>query len=443
MLLLQSCGYKIPLIILSVLLLFGIVQQPEQVLADNTPYGKDIRFEFFINDRLHFFNDFFNPGEKKFNLDRNYHILYVNSSIDAVLAPNLRGVLQIESELLTNLNTHNSRNDFEFEQAFLQVVLPEHDWISISAGRHSLNTINGLLYYDDAPSIKLQADMERGLEWPLKFTITGAEIDHDNPYVHTDLKYNFSFLESVTFHFGWYRDTHNGIARIFNYLEGSKIYRSRSNTQWYGISLRKFLGNAFLRATFVCERGSLSLRKKKEGTRRMRLRGYLLDLNLDYNITSSISTSLFFFLASGDNKPLTDTFRSFVSIHPYVDKTNIFFNGGIDGQYSSDNVGLNGIQVPGVMCPGAAIDWRAGEKTWLKFVFAYMFTHRVKHGIGHVYGWETNFTGFYNLTDSLQLFMEYNLFNPGKLFNKTTRHREHLSTEILIGINYFFSSQYF
>jgi len=57
------------------------------------------------------------------------------------------------------------------------------------------------------------------------------------------------------------------------------------------------MGNAFLKATFIYERGALNLREKKKGTRRMRLRGYLLDFNLDYNVADSLSASLFFYLA--------------------------------------------------------------------------------------------------------------------------------------------------
>ncbi len=402
--------------------------------------GDDIDFELFVNDRFQFFNDFFNTGENKFDLDRNLHILYVKPYLNVLLAPYVRGVLELESELIVDLDRRDIDDDFDVRNAYIQTVLPGWEWITFSAGQQSFSTVNGLIYYDEAPAFRMQADVERGFEWPVKFQLIAAEIENDSPYIHADLKYNFSFLESVTFYFGWFRDTKSGVARIFNYLEGAKLYKSRGTVQWYGLSLKKFFGNAFLRATFIYERGNFSLRKKRTGTSRMQMRGYLLDLNLDYNFTDNFSASLFLYVSSGDDKPKKGTFRSFLSIDPYVDKTNIFFNGGIDGQYSSDNVGLNGIQVPGVITPGLTFDWRAGQNTFLKFIFAYLLTHTGTGGNGHVYGWEADFMGFYNLSDNLQLFVEYNLFDPGDYFKNLTSRRDHVSTEIMVGLNFFFNN---
>jgi hypothetical protein len=420
--------------------LFGFTLATQTVWGAGLLSGEDIDFELFVNDRFHFFNEYFDSGRKKFNQDRNLHIFYINSSITSLLGPHIQGVLEVEAELIYDLDSDDFDDDLEVRNAYIQALIPGWNWMTFSAGRHAISTMGGLIYDDEAPALRLQADLERGFEWPFKFKAFVAEVENDSPYIHAELKYNFSFLESVTFSYGWFRDTNDGVARIFNYLEEERIYRSRGRMQWFGFSVRKFLGDALLRAAFIYEKGSVRLRQKKTGSTTMQMRGYLIDVNCDYSFSDSFSMSLFFYLSSGDNRPEKGTLRSFISIDPYVDKTNIFFNGGIDSQFSSDNVGLNGIQLPGVMTPGLAMDCRIGKNAWIKTVFAYLFTHKGTGGEGHIYGWEADFMGYYNLSDNLQLFAELNVFDPGDYFKKITSHRDHISTEIIIGLNYLFSN---
>ena len=249
----------------------------------------------------------------------------------------------------------------------------------------------------------------------------------------------YSFLESITVFYGWFRDTQDGIARIFNYFEDERIYSSRGTLHWFGFSLRTFVGTMLLRTTGIYEWGSVHLRHKELGRNSMEMRGYLVDFNCDYNFTKNFSGTLFLYLSSGDSRPLNGTLRSFVSIDPYIDKTNIFFNGGIDSQFSSDNVGLNGIQLPGVIAPGFSCTYRWGNKALVKFIGAYLLTHKGTGGQGHTYGWEADLTAYYDIRDNLQTFMEFNLLKPGDYFRKLTDHREHVSTEVIIGISYYFS----
>ena len=73
--------------------------------------------------------------------------------------------------------------------------------------------------------------MERGFTWPLKLQMLVAEVENDSPYIHAELKYNFAFFESVTFFYGWFRDTNDGIARIFNYLDKASFNSEHSTLE--------------------------------------------------------------------------------------------------------------------------------------------------------------------------------------------------------------------
>ena len=241
--------------------------------------GDYINFNLFINDRIHCFNDFLDSGKKKFSQDRNLHIFYANASLTALLGPHIQGVLELDSEFIYNLEKDNSDDDLDVRNAYIQTILPGLNWIAFSIGRQAISTINGFIYDNEAPAFRLQADMERGFTWPLKFQMLVAEVENDSPYIHAEFKYNFAFFESVTFFYGWFRDTNDGIARIFNYLEEERLYKSRGKIQWIGFSARKFWGNAFLRTSFIYERGSVSLRHQETGRHTMQMRGYLFDMN--------------------------------------------------------------------------------------------------------------------------------------------------------------------
>ncbi|MFC1591601.1 hypothetical protein ACFL43_03655 [Thermodesulfobacteriota bacterium] len=403
------------------------------------PSDEAIEFELYINDRFHTLHDFFNSGSRKFNQDRDLHILYVNPYVAAPLGSYAYGVLELEAEFLFDFHNHAGDDTIEVRNAYIQALAPGCDWIALTAGRQAISTLDGLLYDDNSLAISLHADMERGLDLPLKLRALFTEVEHDSPYFHAELKYNFDFLESVTLSYSWFRDTNDGIARIFDYLEQERRYGSRGKLHWLGLSVRKFLGDALLRTTCIFGRGTVHLRQPGQGTRTMRVRSYLIDINLDYSLTERLSLSAFFFLSSGDKQPGQGTLRSFVSIDPYVDKTNIFFNGGIDGQFSSDNVGLNGIQLPGVMAPGLVIDYRDGNRFSIKCILAYLLTHKGTGGQGHRYGWEADLMGYYNLRENIQLFAELNVFEPGDYFRRLTDHRDHISTEFICGVTYYFS----
>lgn len=410
------------------------------MFSEDSPYFKTVDFTLFVNDRFHLLDHFYDSGKKTFDWEKNLHVLYLNPSLTAPLGSGVLAVLEAEGQFTYDFDRHDFDDDVDLRNAYIQTLLPGVKWMSVSVGQQALRTMDGLIYDDESPTFRMKADLERGFSWPLKLDALITEVKHTNPYVHADLKYCFSLLESISLSYGWFRDTDDGVARIFNSLEEERVYTSRSRMQWYGFSAQKFIGNALVKTTFIYERGGVHLRTKSMGSHSMDMRGYLADVTCEYSLTDRLSTTLFLLFASGDKNPTGGAFRSFVAIDPYVDKTNIFFNGGIDSQFSSDNVGLNGVQTSGVMTPGLSLDYRMHENIYFKSVFAYLFTHHGIRGEGRVYGWEADFTSYYNLKKNIQLFTEINIFDPGNYFKRITSYNDHVATEILIGINYFFNN---
>jgi hypothetical protein len=101
-------------------------------------------------------------------------------------------------------------------------------------------------------------------------------------------------------------------------------------------------------------------------------------------------------------------------------------------------VGVNGVQLNGVMAPGFTLYYRPARTLSFKGVFAYLLTHRNTPGQGSTYGWETDFTGYFEISDHWQLITECNIFNPGDYFRRLTNRKEHIASELILGITYIY-----
>jgi len=162
--------------------------------------GRDaVAFDLFINDRFDFFNNFLDTGRRRFDQDLNLHITYINAALSARLGEGVLGALELEQELICDLDDEDIDDEFDVRNAYIQATVPRLPWVALTAGRLALSTANSLIYDDEAPAARLQADCERGFGRPLWLTISAARVQSSSPYVHAELKYQFSFLETVRF----------------------------------------------------------------------------------------------------------------------------------------------------------------------------------------------------------------------------------------------------
>ncbi len=400
----------------------------------------DFDFRLLVNDRFHTFNNFYTYGRNAFNSTGNYHITYVNPYLSARLGPNMRAVLELETDFILDLDNRHFSEDTEVRNAYVQCMLPSVTWASFSLGRQALRTVDGLLYDYNAPAFKVYADLERGFDAPLKTQLFIAKVNDRSPYIHSQLTYNFSFLESITLSYDWLRENNDSMARIFNRLDSDRQFdfASDGTIQWYSCSVEKFVSKVLLKATAIYEQGYAHLRQKGLPARKLNTEAYLVYLTGDYSFSKKLLGSFFCYVSSGDRDPLKGTFTTFLAIDPYTDITNVFFNGGFDRQFSSSNLGLNGAQLNGVVAPGVTLYYRPVRRLSLKGVYAYLMTHKGAGVMGNTYGWETDFMGAYDINEHWQLIGEANIFSPGRYFKELTSGADHISTEIIVGITYIF-----
>ena len=401
---------------------------------------EDLEFSLFINDRIHVLGHFFDSAKENFSHDRTFHVLYLNPSLSLSPVPHIRIVMEVEGQFTFDFKKDDDESDIDLRSAYLQLAAPRWPWLNLSLGQQAITTMDGLVYDDESPCVRIKGDLERGFSLPVKVDVLFTEIKDRSPYINIELKYCYSLLESVRLLYGWFRDYENGVAKIFNYLERQRIHTSRGRVQWIGASTSTFVGSALVKTTGIFEYGSTRLKKLHSGTNTFTTRGYAVDIQAEYSFSPKLSGGIFFYLASGDSNPRRGTLKSFLSIDPYIDKTNIYFNGGIDSLYSSDNVGLGGIQPSGILAPGIFMEGKISDTIFLKLVLARLLTHRHADGEGRDYGWEGDVTGYYMIGKNLQLFTEVNLLKPGSYFRRLTERRDRIANEFLFGINYLFNN---
>ena len=401
-----------------------------------------ISYSLFINDRFDLMSNFYDSGKRSFDHDRSLHVLYVAPAATIPIGSFMQAVVEAEGQFTYETDGHHSDQDIDLRNAYLKTSIPGARWSTLSIGQQSLSTAGGFIYDDESPTVRFKFDLEKGFDLPLKLDMLITRVDRDCPYVHGELRYCFSFLECGSLIYGHYRDRNDGLSQIYNTLELNNVYNGHATTQWFGLSLRKFLGPVLLRTTALYETGSTHLHSKAllANPRHMRTKGYLLDFNFDYVLTDRCTMTAFFFMASGDGSPRRGKFTAFLAINPYIDKTNIFFNGGIDSEFSTDHSGIGGMQIAGVATPGLNFDIRVNRRLQLKLIGAYLFTQRGPRGQGRVYGWETDCMAYYSISDRFQFFMEANVFKPGNYFKRFTHYQTDISTEVLFGFSYLFGN---
>ncbi len=177
--------------------------------------------------------------------------------------------------------------------------------------------------------------------------------------------------------------------------------------------------------------GSSGLRLQQEDTNTDSLENntfvgisFLGELQLTYNWTTPLSTSLFFLFAMGDTLQERKTvLHAFMGIAPQVRYTDVFFNGGINSYSSRRGIGVSGISGQGYIAPGLKVhyykeDYAEAKLTATAFWSVQDSVFPAKNGEtpGNFYGFELNLTGSFNITKWLKPVAQIDLFVPGNFF---------------------------
>jgi hypothetical protein len=178
----------------------------------------------------------------------------------------------------------------------------------------------------------------------------------------------------------------------------------------------------------------------------------MLDVSFHYDLADFITAGVFFLYLSGERDTevreyLNGRFTSFLSIYPYITRTNIFFSGGMNENFSARSFSTSGINSRGVLAPGLSAGFDITEDITIRLVSALLFAEGENPLSGErFYGWETDLNFQWNLGKHLRFLFEADVFWTGGFFDFEkplgAQNRKYTSEpsawKVLVGVDLFY-----
>ncbi len=304
-------------------------------------------------------------------------------------------------------------------QAYFELSLGETQWLQIAAGKRLISTGEGFVMDNHALGVELNADFFLGFDRPLRmqtallmpdgsFTGDGKR----SPYGYQEVAYLRSLLEEIGLFFAWYRDGNSELAEIARSIlssaaaasgnQGDVLYwvinspKTEFDTTghlfWSGLTANALFQRASLSITGIAEWGrfdySISGEDPRNGehwsrTGRTDCRGWMLDADAYFDVTDRFVLGGFLLIMSGEiygpeelsHRQVLERLNSFVSIYPFITRTNLFFSGGMNQQYGARSLTTSGVGGRGVITPGLSAGLEILPEMDLRLVSALLLAH--------------------------------------------------------------------
>lgn len=367
---------------------------------------------------------------------------------------------EISEDTIDGSGLENDRSeDYFFQQGYFESSFLDESGVAFKVGQQHLVVGDSYILDDFLLAGQVGLDLNRilGLPWSLYGTL--AHIRGSALYYQIKAVCPINPFERFSVSVGWLHDTEGFLAELIEDIASrypraftwSPIYRLRSDADifWLVLSGNKHLRFVSLSATCILEGGQLNIRATDPAGKTVRFEtpslGFLLDLQAEKNLTDRLSLEIFWLMASGEGDPgdalrTGKFFNSFLSIVPYITRTNIFFNGGISENLSHREFNLAGHTARGFCVPGVGITYFFTENLWLEAKAAYLFSivSPPDYSSGSVYGWEADLMGFWNWGEHVGLSVEADVFFPGSFFRRPSSPEPEPAYRIMTGIDLFF-----
>jgi hypothetical protein len=141
-----------------------------------------------------------------------------------------------------------------------------------------------------------------------------------------------------------------------------------------------------------------------------------------YDATDKVTVRAMGLYTSGDGRGPGDVvadqrYEAFVGLFPFIDATNLFFNGGIDAAFSSGSPTASGVAGRGVIA-GVLTGVAAFDRTTLRVVAADLWSEfSATADSGRHYGVELDTEWAYRVTDALTARLEGDVLFPGSFYH--------------------------
>ena len=207
------------------------------------------------------------------------------------------------------------------------------------------------------------------------------------------------------------------------------VVTSRGDLFWVGVRTNKIFDRASLSATAIVEFGRFDFTAKLPNltdtyASSPSCLGWMADVAFYYDITDVFTLGGFFLFLSGEADPpgelrkTSPRYNSFLSIYPYITRTNIFFYGGMNQTYSARASSTSGVNGRGVIAPGLTAGYDITDDLSVRFTSAVLFSHGpYTFSDGHFYGWENDLNLQWNVSKYMRMLFEADYLWTGDFFD--------------------------
>jgi hypothetical protein len=350
-------------------------------------------------------------------------------------------------------------------QAFVRLTAPRTGWLTVDLGRASTEIGSGLIYNDYGLGARVTADLELLKDLPLRVSAKVLLPSRSwsgglhSPLVGLRAEYIFSFSEALGITAAYFRDGDSSFGQLLQPSVSEAAVRmeksldptvhreafalaletglpSKANIGWIGVEGNKYVGDLQLAGAFLVEVGHITLDNVFYGllpsakvppmlqgkTIELDTLGFALDLRARYTFSERLALGGFFLFLSGAENPLfaeggKGRYASFLSVMPYLTRTNLFFSGGMNETFSGRHATTAGINGRGVIAPGLDASWEITDRIAVAGTLAALLAPVAYWQTGSkLYGVEVDLEGSLKLTSFLKLALEYDVLAGGTFF---------------------------
>ena len=424
---------------------------------------------------------------RDFDLRRHYYSAYLVAAGSLAFDSPLSFTLTLDSGELSEETFEEGTldnemlDDYFIREAYAWAGLLRDGWVEVELGRRHVIAGSGYILDSYEPAVWGRMDLEGRFDLPLRVKAWTALVDNENPYTHLQVDYPISRFERLSLFASWYHDRTDSLAGIIlermgidftDYRDLDIIFKdkeilfvseagSRGDIFYVGLQGNKNFRRLSLSGAAIVEFGEIDLWARGERIvsrdgepkrssefvydQKIPCLAYLVDAEAELAVTEDLSLAAFFLMASGEANPMSAVFNgtrldTFLSIVPFITQTNIFFNGGINENYSTRAFGISGTDGRGFIVPGLQCTWFITDDLWLEGTAAYLLAHEDwdVDFKGRDYGIEGDLVGYYVYGDHVTFSFEADLFFPGDFFDKFNQTHFDPAFQLLTGIDLFF-----
>jgi hypothetical protein len=317
--------------------------------------------------------------------------------------------------------------DADIANAFVSFTAPA---CSVFVGKQSFQIADGLILSSDEPGVSFEYN-----GWRQYFVKGDLLMAFDEcPMAQVTWGFQPAFYETFAVTGAWFKDTDNRLTDLFDPLLQETGLQSSGNLFWIGGQADFFVRDVYVSFLVLHQAGEITIAYPLAGVT-LDVNAYLVDIDLNYNISDMLSAGMFLFCASGDRHPFQGDLNAFLSPIPFNDRSAIFFSGGFERYDIEESVLLGGITWAGVVSPGITLDFQTNSGFVAELVGAMMFPDGDLFDRSDWIGWETDVTLSYEFNPYCRFFAEADMFRHGNFVKNIRGTRPDPAYRFVTGVN--------